>query len=185
MQTKFLTMTVAVSLLLFAGACKKSDGGGGGSLSASGLTPGKSAITFNTSSGSFGNFSSVNSTINTAAFTTSGSISQITLVAAETGTSGVKTAQLTISLPNGSSTASGNISGDFSTPTGATVVPVLLINSSGLTGGSEAYTSESGTLTITKLTTTEVEGTFNGTFSNASTNASTTVTNGQFAGKFN
>ncbi|MBS1629436.1 MAG: hypothetical protein JST27_05195 [Bacteroidetes bacterium] len=184
MQSKFLAMTFAASLLLFASSCKKSDdSSGGGSLSASSLNAGKSAITFNTSSSGFGNFSSINAVNSSAVFTTSGAISQITVIAAETGTSGVKTAQLTINLPAGSSTSSGNISGDFSTPTGTTVVPVLLIGSAGISG-SESYTSSSGTLTITKLSTTEVEGTFSGSFVNNSTHTSTNVTNGQFTGKF-
>jgi hypothetical protein len=121
--------------------------------------------------------------LNTANLSSGASADQITIVAAEKSGTSVKTGQLTISLPKGSTTTSGSITGDFAHPSGSTVVPVLMIGNSGASG-SEAYVSKTGTLTITKLTSAEVEGTFSGNFYNDNSRTSCDVTNGKFAGKF-
>jgi len=46
------------------------------------------------------------------------------------------------------------------------------------------YSSQSGTLTITKLTATEIEGTFSCTVKEVTGTATLSITEGSFAGKF-
>jgi hypothetical protein len=181
MRTSALTLTAIAALLAFHTSCKKEDSNTG-SGSAAGLDAGKATMSFATTNGTIGSFNASNQTYNSAILSAGTTTDQITITAAEAGMS-VKTAQLAITLPKSSSTTSGNITGDFSQPSGSTVKPVMTI-SGGSISGSEAFTSKTGTITITKLTATEVEGTFSGNFINNSTSTNTDVSNGSFAGKF-
>lgn len=178
--TNLFSTGVLASILLFS-ACKKDD-----SNNAKTLGLGKGSISFNTSSGGFGNFSGGSSIQSTANFTANGvgGRYQITILDYQTNGTSLKSAQLSILLKAGSNTSNGSITGSFDANSNADVNPNLIIASSNGTTAGEGYSSKTGSITITKLTSTEIEGTFSGTFENQTENTTTEVTNGKFAGKF-
>ena len=180
LQSYLLTTLLAASTLFTS--CKKTDDVlilGSGDLPA-----GKGKITFSTSS-SFGGSNSFDGTNTLFSFATrqaSTAYDQVTIQAIESSGTTAKTAQLTILCAKGLTTSSGTINANFSNTASDNVFPVLVISNSANTN--EAYASESGTVTITKLTTSEIEGTFSGHFINEDQGTSIEVTNGAFAGKF-
>ena len=180
---KMLIAISAIGALTLASCTKNVDNNTG----SGGLTQGKSTITFN-SNGNFGSGTSYSPTsvgVNSATRQSTTGYDVITLQTNDINGINVRTAGLQIFVANGASTTNGAIEADFSLPNGAISMPVLSLSNSAGGANAVAFGSESGKLTITKLTDTEIEGTFNGTVTDGLTTPSTLVlTNGKFAGKF-
>ncbi|MDB5225974.1 MAG: hypothetical protein JWN78_167 [Bacteroidota bacterium] len=177
-----VSLTILCSLLLFS--CKKTST----NTNTSGtLGAGKSSISF-TSSANFAGSTTFNqsNTIYTQAISGVGSsVRNIALTATEVNGTNTRIVVLDLVLPQDASTSSGNLTADFSLPSSATIYPTLELTSTSGTTPGPGYTAESGTLTITKLTSSEIEGTFNNVVVNDGASTSFTLTNGHFAGKFN
>ena len=176
---------MALALLSITSSCKKSNdpapAAGSGSLNA-----GKSAISFsNTGSFAGGTAFSVSNTAATqAASSAGGSSRSIVLSATEISGSNSRSAGFILSVPANASTTSGNLTGDFANPNNAVILPSLTLSSTtGATNGI-SYISQSGTCTITKLTATEIEGTFSCVVKDANGTTTLSLTGGTFAGKF-
>lgn len=183
MKLQSYLLTTAIGIAILFGSCKKADdainGGGSGDL-----TPGKGKISFNTSAGFGGSnsFDGSNTLLSVALRQASTAYDQVSITSTVTEGTNVKTAMLTILCKKGLTTSGGTINADFSNDASDDVFPQLTISNTANTA--EAYASESGTVTITKLTMSEVEGTFSGHFINESQGTSTELTSGTFAGKF-
>lgn len=171
------------SLILFS-SCKKdstTNRTGSGNLDA-----GKAAIAL-TSSTSFGGSTTfdVGNTLTTTAVTqTSSSLRNISLACNDVSGTNTRSVMIMIITPADASTTSGSLTGDLSLPNGATILPTISMFTTNAGTPGPTYSSESGTLTITKLTATEVEGTFSGTMKDVNGSGTFTVSNGTFAGKF-
>lgn len=175
MKISYLVSACAIGFAMMFTSCKKSD-----SFTSSGnLNPGEGSISFSTNNSTYGNFDGSNLT-SSAVLTHSGSKDQITITVMKLSGTSSKSAQLSILVNAGSNTTSGAIVGDFNNSSSAAMAPTMIIGSS----GGANFASDAGVVTITKLTATEVEGTFSGKFINQNDNTSTDVTSGQFAGKF-
>ncbi|HPH84138.1 MAG TPA: hypothetical protein PLC48_01715 [Ferruginibacter sp.] len=183
--TIFLTAFAAFTLML--GGCKKSsDTPANNNPSASNLDAGKAIVKFTSNPGFGGattfNISNTTTTPTTATTLSSSSLRNVSISATDVNLSGTaRIAQFLIILPVDASTSGGNLTADFSLPNGATILPTLALTSS--PSGAQ-YASESGTLTITKLTATEIEGTFSCTVKEVTGTATLSITEGSFAGKF-
>jgi hypothetical protein len=188
---KFATMTVALAMAVLFSSCEKDDDtiDANANTSAS-LSAGRAGLVFNTNTNFVTNtaFDVRNTAQTQASSTTSGSLRNINLTAAEfTGSASFdsRVANVSIQLPIASTTAQGSLTSDLSNP-GFDPRPAIITLSSntGATLGT-SYSSTSGTLTITKLTETEIEGVFNATVQATGGGTGTmTITNGSFAGKF-
>jgi hypothetical protein len=183
-----IPMLVTATVMLLSSCKKSSDDNAGGGNSSSNLGAGKAGITLNTSADFAGgtSFSVINTATTTAMTGSSSALRNISLSA--TGISGVntRTVMITIICPVDANTTGGSLVGDLSLPNNATILPTITLSSTtGATPGIQ-YSSgdQSGTLTITKLTSTEIEGTFSGTVKDVNGTATMTVSNGTFAGKF-
>ncbi|MEO6671092.1 MAG: hypothetical protein ABIN36_16540 [Ferruginibacter sp.] len=181
---KLLTLPAIIAfgtLFLFT-SCKKDKNESTGSDA---LTSGRAKISFNSSPNFAGSSSyySFNETTSTAITSAAGPYRLITLTTGYTsGSSSITSNVVSIKLyvASDASTSSGNIAGDFD-GSSTTLEPALDL----VIDGSTFYEGESGTVTITKLTSTEVEGTFSGNIRELSPGSSNlTLTNGMFAGKF-
>jgi hypothetical protein len=171
--------------LLSITSCKKNNDttppAGSGNLGA-----GKSSISF-TNSGSFagGTTFKVSNTAATQAVSSAGGSSRsIVLSATEISGTNTRSAGLIISVPANASTASGNLNSDFSNPGNAVILPSLTLSSTTGSANGTSYISQSGTCTITKLTATEIEGTFSCVVKDANGAGTLSLTSGTFAGKF-
>lgn len=194
MKNVKLFLSVLTAGVLLISSCKKTDAisnalnpAGSGDVAA-----GKSIIKFNTDAAFQGsttfNVSNSLTTPTSAVSITSGSIRNVTVTATETSVSGTtattRSAQLVLLLPPGANTNSGNLTANFAETSGtATIIPAFSLSSSNGTS-SASYVSHTGTVTITKLTSTEVEGTFSVVVKNDGETITYNVTNGSFAGKF-
>lgn len=170
--------------VLFA-SCKKDDNSNSNPTS-SNIPAGQATISFNTDK-DFGGTTSINipaSATTSAVRVNNGTKDQITLIAASTQGSSVSTANFSVYMDAGASTSAGNITANFDNSGSNNDVAVLAISNTSLSGQSIAYASKTGTVTITKLSATEVEGTFSCNAVNESTNTNIGVTNGKFAAKF-
>lgn len=184
---KFLSfpLLLAVGCTLFISSCKKDDAArnntGSGSLDA-----GKSAISLNASPAfaGGGSFSLSNSATCIAQTLSSSSLRNISLSATEVSGTNTRTVMIMIITPVDASTTSGNLTGDLSLPNGATILPTVTLSSTNNGVAGTTYGSTTGTLTITKLTATEIEGTFSGEVKDVNGSATISVSNGSFAGKF-
>jgi hypothetical protein len=182
MRKNFLFTIIAATVLV--ASCKKDDNNNSNPGS-SNIPAGQATISFNTDK-DFGGTTSINipaSVSTTGIRANNGTMDQIAMVAAQYQGSAVSTANLSIFVDAGASTSAGNISADFN-GSGNTNIAVLTISNTSVSGQSSAYTSETGTVTITKLSATEVEGTFSCNAVNESTSTNIGVTNGKFAAKF-
>lgn len=191
-KVSFLLGIFAFAASAIFSGCKK---GEENNLTIAELIAGRCRISMNTNSSDFGNFSggSVDSTgsFNYASYNQN-AISgreQITLQDATMSGSGVnlkqRTATLNIILKAGSVKAGAGIAIQFEGGGLADNSAVLTIG--GTNGGAniDGFTSKNGTLNITKISETEIEGNFSGTLeSNANKAKLTTVSNGKFAAKF-
>ena len=177
-------MSVALAATILFSSCKKDDPATAGVNSSATLDAGKAGIMFNSNVNfaTSNSFSLRNTSTTSATSSTNGTFRIISLTATEvSGTTPIRTADITITLPSTSSTANGNIVTDLS-GAGSVIADVSLTSNSGATSGT-TYDSQSGTLTITKLTATEIEGTFNTTVNGGGSNT-LIISNGSFAGKF-
>lgn len=179
-----ITMLLAASALL--SSCSKDDDEAAVNTNTSAsLDAGRAGIVFNTNTNFVSNtaFNVRNSLATTATSTVNGATRIIVLTALEiNGTSPVRRASVALTMPATSNTTAGNLTADLSVPASSTIIAsVALTSESGSTAGT-TYSSETGTLTITKLTATEIEGSFSGTVTDGTT--SYIVSNGSFAGKF-
>jgi hypothetical protein len=182
MRKNFLFTIIAATVLV--ASCKKDDNNNSNPTS-SNIPAGQATISFKTDK-DFGGTTSINipaSATTSGVRVNNGTKDQITLIAATTQGSSVSTANFSIYVDAGASTSAGNITADFN-GSGNTNIAVLAISNTSLSGQSAAYASKTGTVTITKLSATEVEGTFSCNAVNESTNTNIGVTNGKFAAKF-
>ena len=179
-----IPVMMALALLSFT-SCKKSDtttpAAGSGSLGA-----GKSSMSFsNTGSFAGGTTFSVSNTALTSAQTlTNALLRNVTLSASEVTGVNARISSLLLVLPATASTASGDLVADFSLPNNATILPTLTLTSSSGAISGITYGSQTGTCTITKLTATEVEGSFSCVVKDVNSATTLSVTGGTFAGKF-
>ncbi len=183
MKATFLNALFIAGITLLGTSCNKVSnitGGGGG------LTAGQCTFSFNTDK-DFNGTKSINipaSATSSATKTDNLNTTQITLIANNfsVGSGKIASAQMTISVPKGSTTSGGNISVPFS---GSSTQTATLIVSNLTAGQSKpAYAAETGTVVITKLTATDVEGTFSCYAVNDDDKTSINLSNGKFAGKF-
>ncbi|MCH5715388.1 hypothetical protein [Niabella hibiscisoli] len=182
-QTTFkrIFATIILSAFIFA-SCKKDSSGG----SSDNLASGGASIQFNTSS-SFGGkneFKSNAKEQSKVIKVNNMSRTQITFTCVETNLPRLSTATLTLIVAQGSSTISGAISGKFENGASAATQGQLLIGSSNAGSGAESYASSTGNFTITKLTDSEIEGTFDAACINNTTKTNISLSSGKFAGKF-
>jgi len=183
--------TAAMTLLLggvtLFGACKKADDVKNTITGSGDLKAGQCTISFDTDK-DFNGTTSISipaSATTTANRSGSGTTEQLTLVATSVNTSTFKatTAQLVIEVNKGATTSGGNISVPFNGG-GTNNFAVITVSNTSAGQSTPAYSSESGTVTITKLSATDIEGTFTSHAVNESENTSINLTNGKFAGKF-
>jgi hypothetical protein len=183
-QIKFATMTVVLAATVLFTACKKDDAVAVNGNSSSTLDVGKAGIMFNsnTNFATSTAFNVRNTSTTDASSISNGSARLIRLAATEmSGTTMIRAALITITLPSTATTTNGNLTADLGAA-GDIVADVSLTSNSGTTTGT-TYDSQSGTLTITKLTATEIEGTFNTTVNGGGANT-LILSGGSFAGKF-
>lgn len=186
---KLISFPLMMSFVLLAiiPSCKKSDDAAvaAGAQGSGSLSSGKASIVFNTSAAFAGGTSfSQSNTASTLAQTSTGTFRTIALSATEVSGTSTRTAFLNISVPASANTVSGNLTGDFANPNNATILPVLTLTSTSGASNGIAYASQTGTCTITKLTATEIEGTFSCVVKDTNGTATLSVTSGSFAGKF-
>lgn len=176
---------MALALLAITSSCNKSDSttppAGSGSLGA-----GKSSMSFS-NTGSFAGgttFNVSNTSLTSAQSITNAQLRNVSLSASEVTGVNARIASLVFVLPASASTASGNLVADFSLPNNATILPTLTLTSTSGASQGITYGSQTGTCTITKLTATEIEGTFSCVVKDTNGATTLSVTNGTFAGKF-
>ncbi len=177
-KTKFSVLfSIGLCISFLFTACKKEGGDNN-------LGIGKASIQFSTNK-SFGGKNEYKSNTAAGSFankTNTANRTQITITAIQTNGTQIGTAQLAIQVPlNHTGALSAKFENNNSTNTGA----VLTIGVANLGSGQEAYTSSTGNFNITKLTDTEVEGTFDAYCVNETSNTNITLSNGKFSGKFN
>jgi hypothetical protein len=180
----FATLLAGAALLA---SCNKKENSDNANPNASNITAGQCTISFNTDK-DFNGTTSINipAGITTYAVKSpSGSIDQLSLTANKVDIVGASAktqiAMLTIHVPTGSTTSGGSITGSFDDDN---IDAVLLISNLTAPNATPAYASESGTITITKLTATELEGSFSANCINEEEGTSIKVSNGKFAAKF-
>ncbi len=172
-------------LLLSISSCKKDSPAG--TTGSGNLDAGKSSISFN-NTGSFAggsSFSLSNSVTNSAQTISSGVLRNVSLSGTEISGTSTRTVIITIIAPGDASTSGGNLTADLSLPNNATILPTITLSSGNGASTGTTYGSESGSLTITKLTATEIEGTFTATVKDINGTETLSLSNGTFAGKFN
>lgn len=178
---KCTLVTIMLSAVVLI-SCKKDNGGGGNND----LASGGASIQFNTSS-SFGGkneFKSNTKEQSKVIKINNLNRTQITFTCVETNLPRLSTATLTLIVAQGSTTSSGAITGKFENGSSAATQGQLLIGSSNAGSNAESYASSTGNFTITKLTDSEIEGTFDSYCVNNTTKANISLSSGKFTGKF-
>lgn len=185
MKMKVTIYTALLAGITLASSCKKDDNNNS-TPSSSNIPAGQCAISFNTDK-DFNGTTSINIAASNTTFSTrntSGTKDQLTLQAISNQISGtsakITTAQLSIYVPTGSS--GGDLSGGFSG--NGDVLAHIMVSNLNAGQSTPAYASESGSIVITKISATEVEGTFTADCVNESENTTIKLTNGKFAAKF-
>lgn len=178
-----LIVTAAIATCSLS-ACKKDSstpGGGGGS--SSGLSSGQASIQFNTSAAFGGKteFKSNQPAQSKVVKAPQGTKTNITFNAVQMDGTKLSTAMLTVIIPQD---ASSGIAGKFDEGHKGDAYAVLLIGSSEAGSNLQSFASSTGNFTVTKLTDTEIEGTFDTYCENTTTKTNITLSNGKFAGKF-
>lgn len=179
---KRIFATIIFLAIIFI-SCKKDNSGEG---SSDNLASGGASIQFNTSA-SFGGkneFKSNAKEQSKVIKVNNLNRTQITFTCVETNLPRLSTATLTLIVAQGSTTNSGAIKGKFENGSSAATQGQLLIGSSNAGSGAESYASNTGNFTITKLTDSEIEGTFDAACINNTTKTNISLSNGKFAGKF-
>lgn len=170
-----LTVSIFLTAFIFS-SCKKGSKDGDDGM-------GKASIQFSTNK-SFGGKNEFKSNGVVGAFankTNTVNRTQITITAVQTNGTQIGTAQLAIHVPLNHT---GAISGKFENSSSANTGAVLTISISNAGSNQEAYASKTGNYNITKLTDSEVEGTFDAYCINETTNTNINLTSGKFSGKF-
>jgi hypothetical protein len=188
-KIKFATLTAMLAVTTLFTSCDKDDDVIVDSNSSANLAAGRAGIVFNTNTNFAGSasFDERNTSTTVAISDIAADRREIELTALElTGGSVTdsRTASISLDIPATSSTTGGSLTSDLSIPgTETRIAHVTLTSVSGSTPGA-TFTSDQGTLTITKLTDTEIEGTFSGRVTEAGGSNTMLITNGTFAGKF-
>jgi hypothetical protein len=169
-------MAAAILIASIFTSCKKGSSEENTSL-------GKASIQFSTNK-SFGGKNEFKSNTAAGAFANKSNTvnrTQITITAIQSNGTQIGTAQFAIHVPLNHT---GTISGKFENSSSANTGAVLTISTSNAGSNQESYASKTGNFNITKLTDSEVEGTFDAYCINETTNTNITLTNGKFSGKF-
>jgi hypothetical protein len=160
-------------------------------LTAAGLSSGRAGIRFTTIETFKGSTSfDVSNTDHTSTVTKpaigSTTIKSIVLEATEMKNSFLnRKTTISIAVPNTANTTNGTIQIDLSVQSGVPPLANITMESYADYLGFTYWTVTFGTLTITKLTAAEIEGTFSGTaITNSTLDGPFTISNGMFAGKF-
>ena len=189
-----MKITNNITILLFASllvtACGKDDPAtvnpnlGDNTITVS-VDSGKSQLGFAVTPSFYGaNSFNVSNSNNTYAFSqTSNGIRQVQVKAVDQNGTNARTVFLFMVFPQTATTNTGNISIDFTNPASNPYTAKLVLAYTQNTIQSPDYTSVSGNVTITRLTTREVAGTFQGTVSDTSGNV-LTISGGTFEGRF-
>lgn len=177
-------LTVCTAAILLS-SCKK-DSTSSNNAGSANLDAGKSSISLSTSANFAGSNSfSISNTATTQAMSgTSAALRNISLSATEISGTNTRTVMITLITPVDASTTGGSLTGDLSLPNNATILPTITLTSTEGANPGITYGSESGTLTITKLTANEIEGSFSGVVKDVNGTATMNISNGTFAGKF-
>ncbi|MCU7552408.1 hypothetical protein OCK74_25030 [Chitinophagaceae bacterium LB-8] len=166
-----------ISVSALFSSCKKDDNAPPPVSSAS-LSPGKAGASFKTNT-DFGKSNSFNVRNTATTFATSQTSSGLRDIKLQIGEDdGTRVIYFDLAVRSTASTASGNISINLSSISGLPLGHVRLEKNAYISVFSEWGQSTSGTITITRLTASEIEGTF------STTAGKWTINNGSFAGKF-
>ncbi|MBS1588396.1 MAG: hypothetical protein JST52_02155 [Bacteroidetes bacterium] len=185
--TNVLFVAALGGFALFA-SCKKVDDLKNAYTGSGDLAAGQATISFNTDK-DFNGTTSINikpGSTTSAVKSSSNSVNDnivLTATSVDISTGKISTAQLAMYVPKNSTTTSGNITVPFKGS--STNFAVLTISNTNTGQSTPAYGMETGNVVITKLTATEIEGTFSGHATNDTENTSINLSNGHFAGKFN
>lgn len=180
---------LAASIIFFTSCSKNSttSNPGGGTGNTTNLAIGKSAIGFTTSAtfGGLMNFSLNNTTGTTAVSVVNGTTRTINVAAREEINNKFRKAEIDIDVPSGTSTSGGNITIPLMLNSTAPMNAKLSMYNGTDINTENSYFAESGTVTITKLSASEIIGTFSAVVKNVIDNSTITITNGRFSGRFN
>lgn len=191
----YLCALALLGITAFSSCKKKDDNNANPKPSSGNLTAGTAAITFNTDA-DFAGTTSYNpakpiQTIAVRQTSGGGIYDQITLTVQDVDYSNVanitsRNSQFVVYVATNASTANGPINAKFENTSSDAVWPTMVISATRGTNANDAlaFASKTGTVIITKLTSTEIEGTFDGHFVNEDKGTSINLSNGGFAGKF-
>jgi hypothetical protein len=156
-----------LALLMILFACKKSNNSNGSTVNCSTVILGQGkcfmALKTHFNFSNVTTFSVSNTPTTSATLTINGTNREIRLFAQDVSGASTRSAELLFILPNSLETSTGNIVGDFGWVGPDPIRPILVLRSNTTLpwGGSAGfYESQSGILTITCLSTTEIKGTF-------------------------
>lgn len=146
---------------------------------------GKSQLGFAVTPSYYGTnaFNVSNSTTTYAFSQTTNGIRQVQVKAVEQNGNNARTVFLFMVFPQTASTSNGNISINFNNPPSDPYTAKLVLAYTQDTIQSPDYTSVSGNVVITRLTTKEVQGTFQGAVADTSGNV-LNISGGTFEGRF-
>lgn len=191
MNFKSILLTTSVLAVLTATSCKKEDNNSTSSnTSSSSLTTGTSYLSFTTDIAYNGKTSheykhSVPSYVSQCKRQTVGSGEVLILDGGgATNMTNVTNNMVRLNVTTGATTSGGNITLNMDDQNTDFIMTFSESRVSGTTATVEAMSMESGKVLITKLSATEIEGTFSGTAVNEDDNKTYKVTNGKFSGKF-
>lgn len=188
MKNNFIIVALCLlSFVFLLPACSKDNpANSGGGNAPSTLTPGRAAISLTTNPVYAGStVFNVSNTVKTSALSSVVSGVRYINVWAQDGDSlNYRKVELDFELSPTASTAGGNIVASFAMPAGSAVGAALSLYSSTSLSVNESYFAQSGTCTITKLTATEIAGTFAALVKNSMNAETMAVSSGSFAGKF-
>ncbi len=179
MKLHVKALSGAAIILLSLQACSKKE------TSSNNLNKGQAAIEL-TSSTTVAGKTSLKSNMPIQSVCTKGTMANTdlyTLTATQVDGTNIYTFQFTLNVTKGATTDNGNITGAFG-GSGAAIGTLVFGGSNAGSNQASFGMTSGGTITITKLTSDSIEGTFSGQGKNSSTNATTSVTDGKFAGKF-
>ena len=149
------------------------------------LDSGRASIGFTTDSSFGGNTSfNMSNSSTTFAFNITDSVSRLVQVKATDVTNNLSREVIVILvMPTSTNTNSGNVLLSLDTATTSDKYGTITLRSYRDTVSGPTYKSVSGNVTLTRLTFTDVIGTFTGRFADSSMNI-INVTNGSFSGRF-
>ncbi len=180
---KTIFALIISSMLIYS--CSNNNDGDLQNQNPTNLDSGRSAIGFTTDSNFAGStsFNLFNATT-TFAYSSGDSLARIVEVRAVDALNNVSREVIVILvMPAATSTASGNVSFSLDTATTSSTYGNISLRSYRDTILGPTYQSVSGNVTLTRLTNTDVIGTFSGRFQDSSMNI-INVSNGTFSGRF-